>query len=414
MRKKSHVTVQKWISVAEEEKNNNCDSNELNINEPSTSGGSGAASVKGKISEICNKFNVNEKLKSKKIELKNLISKTTQKIKRESSKEDKTHHHNMDQNQQMAEQCDNELEQIKDDVNDTINNKENESNINDRGDNEESLVNDELEDVTNEEEIKSEPNKLTVQRCHISVLGRSSSENPNPRTKRLRDIGRSFSVANDGELPNDSTDNLIYDDEDISIANPSFNTSPSVVLSNNQLDKNLAHLRPSLGNMRPLREHTVSEGHCSPHVLPKNPLLRDGSFQSDSSHCSSVESLLEARKPDAEAILVNLGFGPVQGSDDVISKIPKRFLKPSQVRGVDTESFLKNQQLSMNIHENSVLGYRGLLGNPHVPPSDIVRAIMNRFSQNEIQRMASMENISPQRTFKGVANTILAHRQFMK
>jgi hypothetical protein len=419
MRKKSHVTVQKWISVTEDEKNN-CDSNELNINEPSTSGGSGA-SVKGKISEICNKFNVNEKLKSKKIELKNLITKTTQKIKRESSKEDKTHH-NMDQNQQMDDtesrnkQCDNEIEQIKDDVNDTINS---ESNNNDRGDNEDSLANEESEEVTNEEEIKSEPNKLTPQRCHISVLGRSSSENPNPRTRRLRDIGRSFSVANDGELPNDSTDNLIYDDEDISIINPSFNTSPSVLSnktnSNNQLDKNLASLlRPSLGHMRPLREHTVSEGHSSPHVVPKNPLLRDGSFQSDSSHCSSVESLLEARKPDAEAILVNLGFGPVQGSDDVLSKIPKRFLKPSQVRGVDTESFLKNQQLSMNIHENSVLGYRGLLGNPHLPPSDIVRAIMNRFSQNEIQRMASMENISPQRTFKGVANTILAHRQFMK
>lgn len=279
MRKKSHVTVQKWISVTEEEKNN-CDSNELNINEPSTSGGSGA-SVKGKISEICNKFNVNEKLKNKKIELKNLISKTTQKIKRESSKEDKTHH-NMDQNQQMADdemrnkQCDNELEQKKDDVNDTINNKENESNINDRGDNEESLVNDEPEEVTKEEEeIKSEPNKLITQRCHISVLGRSSSENPNPRTKRLKDIGRSFSVANDGDA---STDNLIYDD-DVSIANPSFITSPSV-LSNNHLEsKNLANLRPSLGNMRPLREHTVSEGHYSPHVMPKNPLLRDGSFQ---------------------------------------------------------------------------------------------------------------------------------------
>lgn len=49
-------------------------------------------------------------------------------------------------------------------------------------------------------------------------------------------------------------------------------------------------------------------------------------LQSDSSHCSSVESLLEARKPDAEAILINLGFGPVHGSDDVVSKIPKRWV----------------------------------------------------------------------------------------
>lgn len=59
---------------------------------------------------------------------------------------------------------------------------------------------------------------------------------------------------------------------------------------------------------------------------------------------------------------MNLGFGPLQGSDDLLSKIPKRFLKPSQVKGVDTDAFLKNQQLAMNIHENSVLGYRGLLG----------------------------------------------------
>lgn len=53
-------------------------------------------------------------------------------------------------------------------------------------------------------------------------------------------------------------------------------------------------------------------------------------FQSDSSRCSSVESLLESRRPDAETILINLGFGPVQ-SDDVLSRLPKRFLKPSQV-----------------------------------------------------------------------------------
>lgn len=393
MRKKSHVTVQKWvdsIAVAEDENLNNCDSNELN--EPSTSGG-GTASVKGKLTEICSKFMVNEKLKSKKIEVKNLILKTTQKISKKES-------FNMEQPQQLedeaaSDKCDNETEQEStDDVND------NEKQIND-----------------DKEDIKLESNNLTVQRCHIGVLGRSSSENPNPpqRNRRLTDIGRSFSVANDNELPIDSTDNLIYDaDEDTSITIPSFNTSPSVLSnktnSNNQLDKNLS-TRPSLGHMRPLREHTVSEGHYSPQVLPKNPLLRDSSFQSDSSHCSSVESLLEARKPDAEAILVNLGFGP-QGNDDVLSKIPKRFLKPSQVKGVDTDSFLKNQQLSMNIHENSVLGYRGLLGNSHTP-SDIVRAIIHRFSENEMKR-TSMDNISTQRTFKGVANTILAHRQFMK
>jgi len=38
------------------------------------------------------------------------------------------------------------------------------------------------------------------------------------------------------------------------------------------------------------------------------------------------------------------------------------FLKPSQVRGIDTEAFLRQQQLAMNLHEHSVLGYRGLVG----------------------------------------------------
>lgn len=36
-------------------------------------------------------------------------------------------------------------------------------------------------------------------------------------------------------------------------------------------------------------------------------LTRDPSLQSDSSHCSSVESLLELRRADPEAILLGLG-----------------------------------------------------------------------------------------------------------
>lgn len=49
-------------------------------------------------------------------------------------------------------------------------------------------------------------------------------------------------------------------------------------------------------------------------------------------------------------------------SDDVLSRLPKRFLKPSQVSGIDTEDFLKQQQMATTIHEQSVLGYRGLVG----------------------------------------------------
>lgn len=278
MRKKSHVTVQKWVDsiavTAPDDKHSNCDSKELNVDEePSTSGGSGT-SVKGKFTEICNKFNVNEKLRSKKIDLKNLITKTTQKYNKKDSspiKDILEPTSTMEQQQnddESSEKRDNdEREQIDD---------KNGVNPNDRTVNKDTCdAKEEQEITTNEDE--SNLNKLTVQRCHISVLGRSSSENPNPplRNKRLNDIGRSFSVANDNELPTDSTDNLIYDaDESLLSSVLSMKAA-----SNNQLDKNSSTLRPTMGTVRPLREHTVSEGHYSPHVLPKNPLLRDSSFQ---------------------------------------------------------------------------------------------------------------------------------------
>lgn len=243
MRKKSHVTVQKWvdsIAVAASEESpaatvvinrQSCDNSELNFNvvEPSTSGldrspsSSTISGVKGRITEICNKLHVNDKLKSQKIQdLKNLL---TQKI-----------------NKTVIEM-----------------------------EGEEEVV---TEDEVIEEEIKDQ---LNVQRCHISVLGRSSSENPPQRTRRLTDIGRSFSVAhdNDLELPVHSTENLIYDadDETITIQTPSRNNS------NSHLDRNLGVQQRLLLGLRPVREHTVSEGHYSPQSLPKNQLLRDSSFQ---------------------------------------------------------------------------------------------------------------------------------------
>lgn len=39
-----------------------------------------------------------------------------------------------------------------------------------------------------------------------------------------------------------------------------------------------------------------------------------------------------------------------------------RFLKPSQVHGIDTEAFMRQQQIATNLHEQSILGYRGLTG----------------------------------------------------
>lgn len=133
--------------------------------------------------------------------------------------------------------------------------------------------------------------------------------------------------------------------------------------------------------------------HCSGGLLQRQKciLKRDNSVHSDSSRYSSVDSLLEARKPDPEAILINLGFGPV-GSEDILSRIPKRFLKPSQVRGIDTEAFIKRLQLANTLADHSVLGYRGLTGNPDIPPSHIVAKIMERFEVNERKKsLTSME-----------------------
>ncbi|XP_045472579.1 protein ITPRID2 [Harmonia axyridis] len=72
-------------------------------------------------------------------------------------------------------------------------------------------------------------------------------------------------------------------------------------------------------------------------------LPRELSLQSDdaSSHCSSVESVLDMRKPDPEAILMSLGFGPSKPSN-LLSKIPQRFLQPSQlITSIDLDKFLE-------------------------------------------------------------------------
>ncbi|XP_063706544.1 uncharacterized protein LOC134835585 [Culicoides brevitarsis] len=121
----------------------------------------------------------------------------------------------------------------------------------------------------------------------------------------------------------------------------------------------------------------------------RRQLLRDSSFQSDSSHashCSSIECLLDSRKSDPEAILTNLGFKSPK-TEDILSKIPKRFLQPSKVRGVNTEEFLQKQQLAKHLHDTSVLGYRGLIGNPDIAPSSIVAKIMERFQINDSSRL---------------------------
>ncbi|KAL7737555.1 hypothetical protein ACLKA6_007679 [Drosophila palustris] len=179
---------------------------------------------------------------------------------------------------------------------------------------------------------------------------------------------------------------------------------------NADVDEELPRLMPALAshslllaNNRCLRHEDSFDSNAStaPEMSPQavrqhrfsSLLLRDSSIsmQSDSSRYSSVDSLLESRKPDPEAILINLGFGPV-GTDDMLSRIPKRFLKPSKVPGIDTEAFVKRLQLASSLADSSALGYRGLTSSSDQPPSSIVAKIMQRFEVNN-QRKKSMGNI---------------------
>ncbi|XP_061504488.1 uncharacterized protein LOC1276320 isoform X1 [Anopheles gambiae] len=239
------------------------------------------------------------------------------------------------------------------------------------------------------------PPKPKTHRMGIGRIGRSSSENPRATARRynLMEIGRSFSEMNDDD------DSFAISECNNSCPNPSsLNTSSSI--NEHGSVSNLTRSVPVSPIPRTSSKLSIQQDHPSQHQLHQQQqqplhqqqssprrrstmLVKDSSLQSDSSRCSSVESLLNARKPDPEKILLNLGFGPAPHSTDVLAKIPKRFLKPSQVRGVDTEAFLRQQQLSMHIHENSVLGYRGLVGNPHIPPSMIVAKIMERFQEND-------------------------------
>lgn len=94
-------------------------------------------------------------------------------------------------------------------------------------------------------------------------------------------------------------------------------------------------------------------------------LVRDPSFQSDSSHCSSVDSLLELRKADPAAILLDLGFGGCSTSpqqNGPLSRIPSRFLQPSSLKGIAVNDFVKQQQQTSESLDTISLGYRGLTG----------------------------------------------------
>ncbi|XP_063535221.1 uncharacterized protein LOC134745166 isoform X1 [Cydia strobilella] len=145
------------------------------------------------------------------------------------------------------------------------------------------------------------------------------------------------------------------------------------------------------GNVRKRlqRDHSVQSEGYSPKL--KNPLLRDYSLQSDASGSSgsSVLNVLGARKVDAESVLLALGFGPSE-KQQKLQRIPDRFLVPSKLKGISTDKFIKDEQHSMRMHDCGVFGYRGLTGNPHVPPSTIVAKIMDCILQDDVCREEAM------------------------
>ncbi|CAH0729790.1 unnamed protein product, partial [Brenthis ino] len=153
--------------------------------------------------------------------------------------------------------------------------------------------------------------------------------------------------------------------------------------------------------MKLQRDHSVQSEGYTPRF--KNPLFRDHSLQSDASGSSgsSVLNVLGARKVDAESVLLALGFGPSE-KQQKLQRIPDRFLVPSKLKGISTEQFIKDEQHSMRMHDCGIFGYRGLTGNPHVPPSTIVAKIMDCILQDDVCReealMKSRHSIADMRS----------------
>lgn len=147
----------------------------------------------------------------------------------------------------------------------------------------------------------------------LKQIGRSSTvycTNFSESDHRILSFKRSLSIRKE-------------DDEDVDHLQISNNNNSIAPNENFKVNGSLQNLLP----VSPIRKGVLSKEasfseECSHR---KSVLLRDSSLHSDSSHCSSVDSLLEARKPDPEAILINLGFGPVE-TENVLDRIPKRFV----------------------------------------------------------------------------------------
>ncbi|KAK9502806.1 hypothetical protein O3M35_011510 [Rhynocoris fuscipes] len=132
------------------------------------------------------------------------------------------------------------------------------------------------------------------------------------------------------------------------------------------------------------------------------------------SHCSSMESLLEARKPDPEEILLELGFGGSEEPDS-LSRIPARFLQPSSLKGVAIDDFLRHQKLLVHTFQSGFSGYRGLTGPSHAMPSVIVGKIMDRLREAEVVRCTGeVPRLGSSPRLAKVANNIINRMKTVK
>ncbi|XP_043251227.1 uncharacterized protein LOC122396687 isoform X2 [Colletes gigas] len=177
------------------------------------------------------------------------------------------------------------------------------------------------------------------------------------------------------------TDLSIADEQQETITTPLTRTEPK------DIPHSLGIKIPTMTVSAPINVPSTSAINTPglPSSLPYK-LVRDPSLQSDSSHCSSVESLLESRRADPEAILLGLGFGGCTNSPQEsgpLSRIPKRFLQPSKLKGIAINDFMKQQQETSESIDSVSLGYRGLTGSPYVAPSEIVQKIMQRLREHE-------------------------------
>ncbi|XP_034947700.1 uncharacterized protein olf186-M isoform X2 [Chelonus insularis] len=184
--------------------------------------------------------------------------------------------------------------------------------------------------------------------------------------------------------------------------------------SNESLLSSSSHFKQVLTKAPTMTSYATKSAPNSPAITMSNisnlaghnRLARDPSFQSDSSHCSSVESLLELRKPDPEAILIDLGFGGCSGNsqtDSPLSRIPRRFLQPSKLRGIAIEDFIKQQQATSESIDSTFLGYRGLTGSPYIAPSEIVQKIMQRLREHESHELETYPNNNSELYYQNIS-----------